>query len=109
MFPATAHINYAKCARLHLHDMLDLKNTHPWVYERFRGGGLHKIRRSDKYWAGILADLTIEQVMMRAIKTNSSLTRRRGVSEKNTSIMAWKYTQMCRYTQCNDRIDGCEL
>ena len=109
MFPATGHINYAKCARLHLHDMLDLKNTHPWIYERFRGGGLHKIRRSDKYWAGILADLTIEQVMMRAIKTNSSLTRRRGVSEKNTSIMAWKYTQMCRYTQCNDRIDGCEL
>ena len=50
-----------------------LKNTHPWVYGRFRGGDLHTIRRSDKYWAGIWADLTIEQVMMRAINVMSEL------------------------------------
>ena len=69
-----------------LQNMLDLKNTHPWVYERFRGGGLHTIRRSDKYWAGIWADLTIEQVMMRAMKTNGGLTRGRGVSETTRQL-----------------------
>ena len=81
LFAATGHINYAKCARLHLQNMLYLKKRHPWVYERFRGGGLHTVRRSDKYWAGIWADLTIEQVMMRAIKTKGGLTRGRGASE----------------------------
>ena len=86
LFAATGHINYAKCARLHLQNMLDLKNTHPCVYERFRGGGLHTIRRSDKYWAGIWADLTIEQVMMRAIKTNGGLTRGRGISETTRQL-----------------------
>ena len=86
LFAATGHMNYAKCVRLHLQNMLDLKNTHPWVYERFRGGGLHTIRRSDKYWAGIWADLTIEQVMMRAIKSNGGLTRGRGVSKTTRQL-----------------------
>ena len=86
LFAATGHINYAKCARLHLQNMLDLKNTHPWVYERFRGGGLHTSRRSDKYWVGIWADLTIDQVMMRAIKTNGGVTRGRGVSETTRQL-----------------------
>ena len=52
LFATTEPINYAKCARLHLQNMLDLKNTHSWVYERFKEGGLHTVRRSDNYWAG---------------------------------------------------------
>ena len=33
LFAATRHINYAKSAWLHLQNMLNLKNTHCWVYE----------------------------------------------------------------------------
>ena len=35
LFAATGHINYAKCARLHLQNMLELENNHPWAYEKF--------------------------------------------------------------------------
>lgn len=32
LFAATGHLNYAKSARLHLQQMLELETTHPWVY-----------------------------------------------------------------------------
>ena len=35
LFAATAHIHYAKSARLHLQNMLNLNESHPWVYEQF--------------------------------------------------------------------------
>ena len=81
LFAATGHINYAKSARLHLQNMLNLKNTHPWVYEQFTVGRLHTVRRSEKFCAGLWMDLIIEQVMMRSIKISGRLTRRRGITE----------------------------
>eukprot|EP00795_Rhopilema_esculentum_P008021 gene8021-13931_t len=53
LFAATAHVNYAKCARLHLHDMLDLESSHPWVYDQFARGNLHTVRRSERFWSGL--------------------------------------------------------
>ena len=79
LFAATGHIKHAMCARLHLRNIVELKNTYSWVYQRFKEGGLHTVRRSDKYWSGLWADLVIEQVMMRSIKSNGGLTRGRGV------------------------------
>ena len=32
--------------------------------------GLHVIRRSDRYWAGLSSDLVIEQEFMRAMKSS---------------------------------------
>ena len=58
----------------------DLKNEHPDVYQRF-SQGFHVIRRSDRLWAGLSADLIIEQVLMRCLKTNGGLTRGRGMTE----------------------------
>lgn len=75
LFAATGHINYAKCSRLHLQNMLDLHNSFPWVHKQFSEGRLHTIRRSDRFWAGLWGDLIIEQVMMRALKSNGGLTR----------------------------------
>ena len=60
LFAATGHINYAKSARLHLQNMLNLKNTHPWINEQFTEGLLHTVRRSEKFWAGFWTDLIIE-------------------------------------------------
>ena len=75
------HINYAKCARLHLQNMLHLEVEHPWVYEEFAAHGFHTIRRSDRFWAGIWSYLAIEQVLMRSFKSRGGLTRGRGVTE----------------------------
>ena len=75
VFAATGHLNYAKCARLHLQEMRDLETTHPWVYKCFKEKGHHTVRRSDRYWAGLWTDLIIEHVMMRSLKTRDGITR----------------------------------
>ena len=43
--------------------------------------GFHTVRRSDRYWAGLWTDITIEQSLMRASKSRGGLTRGRGMSE----------------------------
>ena len=48
--------------------------------------GLHVIRRSDRFWAGLSPDLVIEQVLMRSLKTSRGLTRGRGMSERQQAI-----------------------
>ena len=44
--------------------MLELPAGHHWLYEQFTEHGYHTVRRSDRYWAGLWTDLTIEQVMV---------------------------------------------
>ena len=86
LFAAAGHIDYAKSARLHLQNMLNLKNTHPWFYEQFTERRLHTVRRSEKFWAGLWTVLIIEQVMMRSIKSSCGLTRGRGITESTRQL-----------------------
>jgi len=81
LFAATGRIHYAKCARMHLQNMLQLETDYPWVYKNFTEHGFHTVRRSDRYWSGLWTDLIIEQVLMRALKSRGGLTRGRGVTE----------------------------
>ena len=81
LFAATGHINYAKCARLHLQNMMDLPVDYPWVYKCFAEQGCHTVRRSDRYWAGLWSDLIIEQCLMRSLKSRGGITRGRGITE----------------------------
>jgi hypothetical protein len=80
LFAATGHNNYTRCARLYVEMMLDLPTNNPWLYEQLVNGG-HVARRSNKFWAGLSTDLTIEQSMMKALKGRGGLTRGRGVTE----------------------------
>ena len=60
-FAATSHTNYAKCARLHLQNMLDSNPSHPCCgYIENLEGRLYTIRRSESFWAGLWGDLVIE-------------------------------------------------
>ena len=43
--------------------------------------GKFVVRRSDRLWAGLGADLVIEQVLMRSLKSRSGLTRGSGLTE----------------------------
>ena len=87
LFAATGHINYAKCARLHLQNMLDLNVSHPCCgYIENLKGRLHTIRRSESFWAGLWGDFVIEQVMMRSIKSTGGLTRGRGLTESTRQL-----------------------
>ena len=57
-----------------------LADAHPYVFQFFMKGH-HILRRSDRYWADLSADLVIEQVLMRSLKTSCGLTRGRGMTE----------------------------
>lgn len=54
--------------------MEQLETTHPDVFHKFCNG-LHVIRRTNQYWAGLSSDLVIEQTLMRSLKTSGGLTR----------------------------------
>ena len=85
-FAASGHNNYLKCAYLYLQTMTDLPKQHPDVYQSFLSG-LHVVRRSDRFWAGLPTDLVIEQVLMRSLKTSGGLTRGSGMTEQQR--MTW--------------------
>ena len=82
---ASGHNNYTKSALIYLQQMSHLQDDHPEVYQHFQDG-LHVIRRSDRYWAGLSTDLVIEQVLMRSLKTNGGLTRGRGMTEQQRLV-----------------------
>ena len=56
----------------------------------FTSRGFFAVRRSDKYWCGIWTDMTIEQVLMRSLKTSGGLTRWRGISP--SAIAKWVHS-----------------
>ena len=47
--------------------------------QEFSSSGSFTIRRSAKLWAGVWSDMTIEQVLMRAMKSSGFLTHDRGL------------------------------
>lgn len=49
--------------------------------EKFCNKGFFTIRRTEKFWAGIWSDQTIEQTLMRSMKSSGGLTRGRGVTD----------------------------
>ncbi len=71
---ASGHNNYTKSALIYLQRMSHLQHEQPEVYHHFQAG-LHVVRRTDRYWAGLSSDLVIEQVLMKSMKTSGGLTR----------------------------------
>ena len=102
IFPATGHFQYAKSARLYLQMMLDLPEKYPWLYDQFYQHSFHTVRRTDRYWAGIWTDLTIEQVLMRTLKGRGGITRGRGMTEGVYIFSGFTlFTKLLKYTkQC---------
>ena len=92
-FAAAGHNLYTKSAYLYLQMMYELEHVHPDVHNKFMQG-LHVIRRSDRYWAGLSSDLVIEQVLMRSLKTSGGVTRGRGIGE--TQRLVWLLSMPAR-------------
>ena len=81
-FHASGHHSYAKCSHMYLQDMIALEPTMDiYEYDKFAKCGFFTIRRSEKAWSGIFADMTIEQVLMKSMKTSGGLTHGRGISD----------------------------
>ena len=82
---ASGHNLYTKSITVYLQTMENLSGSHPDVYKNFVEG-MHSIRRSDREWAGLWADLVIEQTYMRSLKTSGGLTRGSGLSDHQRNI-----------------------
>jgi hypothetical protein len=85
IYAAAGHFNYVKSAYLYLQGMNELDQKHPDIVAKFESG-LHVIRRTDHFWAGLGSDLTIEQTLMRSLKTSGGLTRGSGMTEEVRTI-----------------------
>lgn len=96
-FHACGHFAYAKSCHIYLQDMVDMKSrVDPIEYEKFSAESLFTIRRSEKYWAGVWSDMTIEQTLMKTMKSIGGLTHGRGMTESVMSkwILSMPTTNM---------------
>ena len=81
-FHAAGHIPYAKSIHLYLQQMASLSDKLTSdEFSKFCLSGNFTVKRSNHRWAGVWTDMTIEQVLMRAIKTSGGLTRGRGFTD----------------------------
>lgn len=82
MFHAAGHLAYAKSARLYLDQMKGLSDIMSAdQYCDFTEQGYFTIRRTDKFWSGNFSDQTIEQELMRLLKTSGGMARGRGITD----------------------------
>ena len=86
LFHAAGHIAYAKAARLYLDQMkglMDIMSAEQ--YYAFTKRGYFTIRRTDKFWSGNFSDQTIEQDLMRLLKTSGGMAHGRGITDSTLS------------------------
>jgi hypothetical protein len=82
IFAAAGHSNYLKSAYHYVQQMLALEEREPTVHNLF-SQGLHVVRRTDQFWAGLSPDLVIEQTLMRTLKGRGGLTHGSGMDVNN--------------------------
>ncbi|ELU11371.1 hypothetical protein CAPTEDRAFT_211864 [Capitella teleta] len=69
-FHAAGHLAYAKSARIYPQQMQALQSTmNETEFGKFTKTGYFTIRRKDNLWGGIFSDQSIEQNLMRLLKT----------------------------------------
>ena len=66
--------------------MIGASRMHPQLYEQFSKGN-HTIHCMPKFWAGLSANLVIEQKLMNAVKERGGLTRGQGLM--NSVCIPW--------------------
>ena len=68
----------------------------PDEFQAYTEKGLFIIRRSNRFWCCVWSDMTIEQVLMRAMKVSGGLTRGRGITE--STLAKWvRALPLCKH------------
>ena len=87
-FHAAGHLPYAKSARLYLQQMNFIQQVmSPEEYTLFSSKGYFTIRRVNEFWSGNFSDQTIEQFLMRMLKTSGGMTHGRGITD--STLTKW--------------------
>ena len=102
---ASGHNLYTKCIHVYLQHMHKLHETHLAVSRHF-DQGLHVVRRSDRFWAGLSPDLVIEQVLMRSMKTSGGLTRGRDMTETQRLVWLMPYPVCAEINNVMQQLTG---
>lgn len=85
-FHASGHFSYAKSCHLCLNDMENVQSKITVdEYERFVNESDFTIRRTNQFWSRNWSDMTIEQTLMRSMKTIGGLTHGRGITDSTLS------------------------
>lgn len=85
-FHAAGHFPYAKSCHLYIQDMEKLhEKLSPEEYHKFVNNSYFTMRRSDRFWAGVWSDMTIETTLMRSFSSQGGMTRGRGVTDSTLS------------------------
>lgn len=75
----------------------------PQDFRKFCEEGYFTIRRSQKFWPGIWTDMTIEQVLMRAMKVQGGLTRGCGITD---STLVYFISALPAYVPIMDALEN---
>ena len=73
-FAAAGRGQYAKALRLYLEHMKMYDLQYGALIKTFKVAGLHTVSYTDHEWSGIWTDLSIEQQLMRAVKSSCGVT-----------------------------------
>ena len=104
---AGGHTAYAKSSRLHLQHMKELPNImDETTYNKYTTYGYWTLRRSHMFWSGIFTDQTIEQVLMRMLKTHGGLAHGRGITSSTQSRMVNVLSQTVRVCETLENFCG---
>ena len=83
-----------------------LQNENPVVFQKFLDG-LHVIRRTNQYWAGLGSDSVIEQTLMQSsLKSTGGLTRGSGMTPKRHLDLSAPYPQLTTMP-CKNSVTQC--
>lgn len=108
IFHSSGHFLYAKSSHLYLQDMLNLeKIMTPEEFHSFTALGYFTIRRTYKFWSGIMSDQTIEQTLMRMFKSSGGLTHGRGITE--STLASWTLGMIRLQDVCEQITEYCNL
>ena len=104
---AGGHTAYAKSSRLHLQHMKELPNImDETTYNKYTTYGYLTLRRSHMFWSGIFTDQTIEQVLMRMLKTHGGLAHGHGITSSTQSRMVNVLPQTVRVCETLENFCG---
>lgn len=80
-------------------------NISPIDFENFVTRGYFTIRRTNSFWTGVWSDLTIEQTLMRSMKSCGGLTRGRGLTD--STLAKWLSAAGTCNTICSSLEEFC--
>lgn len=93
---------------MYLQDMLRLEERmDPLEFQLYTKSGYFTIRRTKKFWCGVWSDMTIEQVLMRSMKSYGGLTRGRGMTD--SVLTRWTLGMVYLQNICTDVESYCDI